>query len=30
MDELEGIDIDSEADLFLADQSIRRFTEVTS
>jgi len=30
MDELEGIDIDSEADLYLADQSIRRFTEVTS
>ena len=30
MDELEGIDIDSEADLFLADQTVRRLTEVTS
>lgn len=30
MDELEGIDIDSEADLFLADQTVRRLTEATS
>lgn len=30
MDELEGIDIDSEADLFLADQTVRRLREVTS
>ena len=30
MEEIEGIDIDSEADLYLADQTVRRLSEVTS